>query len=93
MWLGSGVAVAVAVVGSCSFNLTPGLGTSMGLGVALKKKKIPSLGFPYTIYKTGSWSGQWIWGQFLQNNVYIHKYTVLQITSWCTWTARVFMPP
>ena len=37
MWLGSGVAVA----GSCSSNLTPGLGTSMchGRGPKEKKKK------------------------------------------------------
>ena len=39
MWLGSGVAGAVAVAGSCSSNSTPSLGTPYALGVALKRQK------------------------------------------------------
>ena len=37
MWLGSWVAVAVAYTGSCSFDLTPSLGTSMCYGCGPKK--------------------------------------------------------
>ena len=39
MCLGSGMAVAVAVAGSCSSFLTPSLGTSICLGCDPKKKK------------------------------------------------------
>ena len=41
IWLGSGIAVAVAVVwaGSCSADSTPSLGTSICLGGAIKRKK------------------------------------------------------
>ena len=38
-WLRSGVAVAVAVAGSCSSDSTPSLGTSMCLRGGPKKKK------------------------------------------------------
>ena len=38
-WLGSGIAVAVAVAGSCSTNSTPAWETPYAMGVALKKKK------------------------------------------------------
>ena len=37
MWLRSHVAVAVVKVGSCSSNLTPSLGTFIGLGCSPKK--------------------------------------------------------
>ena len=37
MWFGSGMAVAVA--SSCSYNLTPILGTSISTGASIKKKK------------------------------------------------------
>ena len=39
MWLGSGVAVAVAVAGSCCSNLTSSLGTSVCHRFGCKKKK------------------------------------------------------
>ena len=39
MWLGSGVAVAVAKAGSCSSNLIPSLGTSKYHGCGPKKQK------------------------------------------------------
>ena len=41
MWFRSGVAVAVAVAGSCNFDSTPSLGTSIchGLGPKMQKKK------------------------------------------------------
>ena len=45
MWLGSGLAVAVAWASSCSSNLTPSLGTSIISpvhGTPLKKSKNPT---------------------------------------------------
>ena len=36
-WLGHGVALTVAVASSCSSDLTPSLGTSYDVGMALKK--------------------------------------------------------
>ena len=39
MWLGSGIAVAVTVAGSCSSDLTPSLELSYATRVALKSKK------------------------------------------------------
>ena len=38
-WLGYGIAVAVAVAGSCSSDLTPSLGTSICCSAALKRKR------------------------------------------------------
>ena len=40
MWLGSGIAMAVAVAGNCCSNLTPSLGTSTCHGCSPKKKRI-----------------------------------------------------
>ena len=40
MWLGSGVAMAVAVGGTCSSNLIPSLGTSICLRYGPKKIKL-----------------------------------------------------
>ena len=47
MWFGSGIAVAVAVAGSCSSDSTPSLGTSIcrGCGPKKKKKKIQAFTF------------------------------------------------
>ena len=47
MWLGSGVAAAVAVVqaGSCSSDATPGLGTSLGHRCGPKKQRNHRLRF------------------------------------------------
>ena len=39
MWLASGIAVTVAVAGSCSFDSTPSLGTSICAGCSPKKIK------------------------------------------------------
>ena len=39
MWLRSGVAVAVALAGSCSSDWIPSLGPSYAAGVALKNKQ------------------------------------------------------
>ena len=38
-WLGSGIAVAVAQAGSCSFDWIPSVGTSICRGCGPKKKK------------------------------------------------------
>ena len=39
MWLGFGMAVAVVQAGSCSYDLTPSLGTSICFRGSLNKKK------------------------------------------------------
>ena len=39
MWLGSHIAVAVALAGSCGSSLIPSLGISMCLGCGPKKQK------------------------------------------------------
>ena len=39
MWLRSGVVLAVVWAGSCSSDLTPSLGTSICMDVALKRPK------------------------------------------------------
>ena len=55
MRLGSGIAVAVAQAGSCSFDPTPSLGTSIDMGVPLKRpkktKKTTTKNFPFNIFR------------------------------------------
>ena len=49
MQLGSGIAVAVAVVGSYGSDSTPSLGTSICCECGLKRKKKNFIGFPVLV--------------------------------------------
>jgi len=62
MWLGSGVAVAVAKASSCSSDLTPSLGTFI-CPKKTKKKKIGLISsslvcFPKSSTLKGKWAGE-----------------------------------